>query len=191
MAARWTILVGVAITGGIAWFALHRGGSSDARTGKGGTEGSDGSSNVIAQTGSGGSDAAKKLRDGKIDLSTPEHPMHVDDPSTALPAPGTKFEAQARDPEWAPKTETEIKRRFSTGVRRGKLDATECHHDQCLLTMSGTQDDMSTAMADLETEGGLLYFADHIILGGPEERDGKLVIKVYAVFDRRASDTTN
>ena len=117
--------------------------------------------------------------------------MHVDDPSTALPAPGTKFEAQARDPDWAPKTETEIKRRFSTGVRRGKLDATECHQDQCLLTMSGSQDDMSTAIADLETEGGLLYFAERIILGGPEERDGKLVITVYAVFDRRASDTTN
>jgi hypothetical protein len=188
MAARWTILVGVAITGGIAWFALHRGGSSEAPGGKRVTEGSTGGT---TDTGRAGSAAVRKLRDGKIDTSTPEHPMHVEDPSTALPAPGTKFEAQARDPEWAPKAETEIKRRFSTGVRRGRLDATECHHDQCLLTMSGTQDDMATAIADLETDGGLLNYADHIILGGPEERDGKLVIKVFAVFDRRAADTTN
>jgi len=177
MAARWSIVGGVAIAAGIAWFAFHRGGEPAGTTRPEGT---------TEPAGATPGSAGATPRSGKVDLSPRTRPEQLGTPSEArLPATGTAFEAQVRDGEWAPKTETEIKRRFQTGIRGGKLDATECRQDQCLLTMSGTEAEMTKALADLETEGGLRDFADHIVLGGPEQRDGKMVIKAYAVFDRR------
>jgi hypothetical protein len=55
--------------------------------------------------------------------------------------------------------------------------------------MSGTEEEMSKVLADLETEGGLRGYADHIILDGPVQQNGKMVVRAYAVFDRRAPDT--
>lgn len=133
-----------------------------------------------------GSASAMKARDGKIDVAPAARPTA--NPSAAPATPdtsGAAFEAQERDADWAPATESEIKHRFNTGVRAGHLDHTECRADQCLLTMSGSEEEMGKVLADLETEGGLRNFADHIILSGPENRDGKLVVKAYAVFDRK------
>ena len=131
-----------------------------------------------------GSASTVKARDGKIDVAPTARP-------TAEPAPpapdtaGQAFAAQRRDDAWAKGTEADIKHRFATGVRAGHLDATECRTDQCLLTISGTEEEMGRALADLETEGGLRNFADHIILDGPETRDGTMIVKAYAVFDRK------
>ena len=190
MATRWPIVVGaVAITGGIAWFAVHGRGSSPGASTGGSPAGASGPGSPPAGTGS--AVASRAGRDGKIDLTAPVRPIHTEDPAAPLPAPETRFEAEDRDPTWAPRTEAEIKRRFSVGIRAGKLETTECRQDKCLLTMSGSEDDMSRALSDLETEGGLRGFADHIVLADRTERDGKLVIRAYAVFDRRDSDDAN
>ena len=124
-------------------------------------------------------------RDSKIDIAPTARPTPTAPAAAATPDTSVAFEAQERDPTWAPGTEAEIRHRFDTGVRAGRLERAECRADQCQLTMSGTEEEMARAIADLETEGGLRNFASHIILGGPEQRDGKMVIKAYAVFDRK------
>lgn len=188
MTARWGILVGaVVLAAGIAWFALRRGGSADD-AGKTVPEGSANltSGNDPSARGSGSATG----RDGKIDLSPKTRPEHFGSATEQPPpATGTAFEAQARDVDWAVATEKEIKRRFAVGVRAGKLESAECRQDQCLLTMSGTEDDMLKVVADLETEGGLRGYADHIILDGPVQQNGKMTVRAYAVFDRRAPDS--
>jgi hypothetical protein len=187
MTARWGIVVGaLAITAGIAWFALHRGGSADD-SGKIATK--DMASLTSSDRATGGSGSATG-RDGKMDLSPKTRPEHFGAANEQpLRASGSVFEAQSRDADWAPATEKEIKRRFAVGIREGKLDATECRQDQCLLTMSGTEEEMTKALADLETEGGLRGYADHIILDGPVQQDGKMIVRAFAVFDRRAPET--
>jgi hypothetical protein len=187
MTARWGILVGaLVIAAGIAWFASHRGGSADD-SGKIAPEGSANLTSSDRQiTGSGSATG----RDGKMDLSPKTRPEHFGSANEQpLPASGTAFEAQSRDADWAPVTEKEIKRRFAVGIRESKLESAECRQDQCLLTMSGNEDEMSKGLADLETEGGLRNFADHIILDGPVQQNGKMTVRVYAVFDRRAPQT--
>lgn len=183
MTARWGIVVGaLAIAGGITWFAMRRGGTADDATGKIGPEGS---TDLTSGTTAAG---PQTRRDGRIDL-TPKTRPERGGSAAELPAMGNSaFEAEVRDGEWAIATETEIKRRFAVGVREGKLESAECRRDQCLLTMSGSEDEMTKALADLETEGGLRNYADHIILDGPVMQDGKMIVRAYAVFDRRASD---
>ena len=129
--------------------------------------------------------SATTARDPKIDIAPVARPTPTTPTPAATPDTSAAFEAQERDADWAPSTESEIRHRFDTGVRAGHLDRAECRADQCLLTMSGTEEEMAKVISDLETEGGLRNFADHIILGGPEQRDGKLVMKAYAVFDRK------
>ena len=186
MTARSRILVGALVAAAaIAWFAMHRSGSTDDS----GKITPEGSANLTpgdrVTTGSG----TQAGRDGKVDLSPKTRPEHFGSANEQpLPASGTAFEAQTRDADWAPATEKEIKRRFAVGVREGKLDSAECRQDQCLLAMSGSEDEMSKAIADLETEGGLRNYADHIILDGPVQQNGKITVRVYAVFDRRAPE---
>ncbi len=178
MAARWPILVGaVAITGGIAWFALDRGGSSSPNA----THSAPEDSNRVAVANGPGTSATG--RTGKIDLVPLQRPQAAG--SAELPAPNTAFESQARDAAWASETEGDIRARIRH-LRGGTLDAVECRQDQCLLTMSGSEEEMSRSIAELETQAGLRDYADHILLTGPEQRNGKLSIKVYASFDRRA-----
>lgn len=175
MSPRAGIVLGVAvITGGIAWFGC---GSKTEPSSKRAPEGS------AAGTEPGSSTV--KSRDGKIDLTPATRPTAAPAPVPATPDTNTAFESQERDAAWAGNTESEIRHRFDTGVRAGHLDSTQCRSDQCLLTMSGTQDEMSKAISDLETEGGLRDFADHIVLSGPEQQGDKLVVRVYAVFDRK------
>lgn len=98
-------------------------------------------------------------------------------------SPEQVFPTQQRDPAWAGKTETELRRRIAK-LDGAKLEAAECRHDQCLLTLGGSQEDMATALARLESPKGLIGFAESIYLTAPEERDGKLIVRAYAVFDR-------
>lgn len=184
MTARWSIVVGVlAIAAGIAWFALRDRGSTDESSANRAPEGS-----VPLTAGAPSArPGAAAGRDGKIDLSPKSRPEALGGaPAMPLPAPNTAFEAEARDPAWAPETETEIKRRFAVGVREGRLESTECRQQQCLLTMSGSEAEMSRALSDLETEGALRGYADHIVLDGPVQQDGKMIVRAYAVFDRTA-----
>jgi hypothetical protein len=176
MSSRAGFVVGIAaITGGIAMFAC---GSKSEPSSKGAPEGS-------APLTSEGSARAVKARDGKIDLAPAARPTVTTPPAAATPETTAAFDAQERDAEWAPGIEADIKHRFDTGVRAGHLDSAECRADRCLLTMSGSEEEMAKVISDLETDGGLRNFADHIILAGPEQRDGKLVVKAYAVFDRK------
>jgi len=124
-------------------------------------------------------------RDPKIDVTPKAQPVHTA-PETppAAPAAVGAFEAEVREGTWALATEEEIKHRFSTGI--GKLDSAECKKQQCLLTMSGTEEEMAKTLAAIETEEGLRGYADHIILDGPVMQDGKMIVRAYAVFDRRA-----
>ncbi len=181
MAARWPILVGaVAISGGIAWFALRDGGTSSRTDGKIAPEASGspaGTTPTLPGSGATG-------RTGKIDIVPVQRPQATQG-SAELPAPNTAFEAQDRDAAWASNTEGDIRARVRQ-LRGGKLDAVECRQDQCLLTMSGSEEEISRSISELETQAGLRDYADHILLTGPEPRDGKLSIKVYASFDRRA-----
>lgn len=100
-----------------------------------------------------------------------------------MPAQTTAFESEDRDPSWAPETEADIKARFKY-LRGGRLDAVECRQDQCLLTMSGTEEEMTRTIAELETPAGLRDYAERILLGGPEVANGKMTLKVTAFFDR-------
>jgi hypothetical protein len=182
MSSRAGIVVGIAaITGGIAMFAC---GSKSEPNAKSAPEGS------TALTATPGS-ASTTARDPKIDIAPAARPTPTTAPTAATTETNAAFEAQERDGDWAPATEAEIRHRFDTGVRAGRLEKTECRADQCLLTMSGTEEEMAKVIADLESEGGLRNFADHIILGGPEQRDGKLVVKAYAVFDRKGASSPN
>lgn len=142
---------------------------------------------AAAPVASSGSASAVKPRDGKIDLAPTTRPIPSPSPAPVPTAEtaGPAFEAQQRDAQWAPAIEAEIQHRFETGVKAGHLDSAECRTDQCLLTMSGSEEEMGKALAKLETEGGLRSFADHIILAGPETRDGTMIVKAYAVFDRK------
>lgn len=184
MTSRLGILVGVlTIAAGITWFALRSRGSADESSANRAPEGSDTLTAGPPATRPG----AVTSRDGKIDVSPKNRPERLGGLAEApLPPTTTAFEAEVRDAEWATETETEIKRRFAVGVREGRLEATECRQQQCLLTMSGSEAEMSRVLADLETEGGLRGYADHVVLDGPVQQDGKLIVRAYAVFDRTA-----
>lgn len=190
MAARAGLVVGaVAITAGIAWFALR---SREDRT----TEPvrrDPGSATANAPAGSdSGSSFIRTTRDGKAAIFAPAGPALEGSGSgstegsaaTAVVASSdSAFDSETRDPVWAARTEDEIRRRFRS-LRGGSLDATECRQDQCLLTLSGTEEQMAQTIAELETKRGLVGFAHHVVLTGPEQKDGKLVIKAYAKFER-------
>lgn len=191
MTARWGIVV-VAVMAAtvIVWFVTHRGGTTDEAgtssmaTQARRTSAPEGTANLTSRA------SAATGRDGKIDLSPKARPEHFGSASEQpLPAAGTTFEAEVRDGAWASATEKEIKRRFAVGIRDGKLESAECRQDQCLLTMRGSEEEMTKVLADLETEGGLRGYADHIILDGPVQQNGEMTIRAYAVFDRRAPET--
>jgi hypothetical protein len=192
MAARAGLVVGaVAITAGIAWFALR--GREDHTTEP--IKSDPGSATVTAATGAGsdnGSSFIRTTRDGKAAIFAPAGPALEGSGSaegSATPVvvagPDSTFESETRDAVWAAKTEDEIRRRFRS-LRGGSLDTTECRQDQCLLTLSGTEEQMTQTLGELETKRGLVGFAHHIVLTGPVQKDGKLVIKAYAIFARDA-----
>ena len=88
------------------------------------------------------------------DDPVPALPAEVGDEAARVRDPGPSaqqlaFSEQARDPSWAGTTETEIRRRL------GRLDGAqleaECRHDQCELTIGGSTDSVSSAIAALES----------------------------------------
>src|SRR3954464_10042464 len=100
MAARWGIVVGIAaIAGGIAWFALHDRGSPDAAKVSATPEGS-GRLTATTSGSSSGSAVGSAGRDGKIAFDTTARPTSTQPPPS--PPSGEKFEAEQRDPDWAP-----------------------------------------------------------------------------------------
>jgi hypothetical protein len=178
VSSRWAIVVGaVAIAAGIAWFALR---GSD-------TVAPEPVKSPVAETPSAaGSGFIQKPRDGKAAIFAPEGPSLGSGSAaadTTTITPEKAFATEQRDARWAARTENEIKRRFRS-LKGGTLDAAECKQDQCELTMSGSEEQMSQLLAEIETRRGLIGFANHVVLRGPEQKDGKLVIKAYAVFDR-------
>lgn len=105
----------------------------------------------------------------------------------ALPptqSPEATFLAQSRDPDWAPSTEGEIRKRFQK-IRGAKLSETECRHSQCRIVVAGGEAEVSRTIADLEGDRGLHGFAQNLLLTAPERKpDGSLVLRVFALFDR-------
>ncbi|CAN5694043.1 hypothetical protein BH11MYX3_BH11MYX3_14550 [soil metagenome] len=174
MAARWPILVGaVAISGGIAWFGCK---SNDKPAGKIAPEGS-GALTPAPDSGS------STQRSAKIDVAPLERPQHVATPEEVAPA-NAAFEAQSRDAAWASGTEADIKAKLKF-LKGATLEHVECRQDQCLLSMIGSDADLMISISEIESQGGLRDFADHILLTGPEQKDGTTKIKIYASFDRR------
>ncbi len=108
-------------------------------------------------------------------------------PQPALPpaqTPEAAFTSQTRDAEWAPATETEIKRRFKQ-VRGAKLEQTECREDRCRLVVAGSEADVGQTIADLESDRGLHGFATNVLLTAPERKpDGSIVLRAFAIFER-------
>jgi hypothetical protein len=172
MPSRWPIVVGIAvIAGGVAWFALRDGEGEKPTT------------------------PISPKSPGSADLTTPSKVVSVPAPPR-LPSADTKnpalpkltaaevFAAQPRDDEWAPPTETEIRKRFKR-VRGAKLSELDCRQSQCQIIVAGTQADVSRTIADLEGDRGLHGFAQNLLLTAPERKpDGTLVLRAFAMFDR-------
>jgi hypothetical protein len=188
MAVRWPIVVGIAaISGGIAWFALRDGGHREPASTPHGearlpAPGAPGPAAIRAPAGP-ALGANTWAQPHSTDPPRPELPPASPVGSGAPPAAATEFGAQSRDPEWAPATETEIKKRFRA-MRGAKLEATECRQDQCLLTVAGSEAEVGKTIAELEGPRGLHGFARNVLLTAPETRDGKMVLRAYALFDR-------
>lgn len=113
-------------------------------------------------------------------------------PTTAPPPPTASasaatpesFAAQQRDPAWAGKTENELRNRIPK-LGTAQLEAAECRHDQCQLTLGGSQDDVAAILARLESPTkGITNFAKSVMLTAPEQQGDKLVIRAYAQFER-------
>jgi len=100
------------------------------------------------------------------------------------PAAAEVFASETRDTEWAKSTEHRIKLRFKN-VRGGTLRAAECRQTRCQLTITGSENQVSQAIADLGSARGLTGLADSVLLTAPErKRDGSLELRAFAVFSR-------
>lgn len=111
----------------------------------------------------------------------PAPPRPAPTPSSATPE---SFAAQQRDPAWAGKIESELRTRIPK-LGTAQLEAAECRHDQCLLTLGGSQDDVTAILARLESPTkGITNFAKSVMLTAPEQQGDKLVIRAYAQFER-------
>jgi hypothetical protein len=181
---RAPIIVGiVAITGGIAWFALRESGSGKRVDPHGSAALTPGSGRAAIAAPEG-----PTLGSGTTAFTTGPRPSLPDAGVDALtidaPSHREVFVTQTRDPAWAKKTEAEIKKRFKALSLAATLDAAECRADQCELTIAGASEDIATAFDKLESKQGLGAFADSLLLSTPEQRDGKLFVRAYAMFER-------
>jgi hypothetical protein len=184
--ARLPIVVGiVAITGGIAWFALHRS-SDDHQVDPQGSA-------LLTPAGSGSGKAAIRAGDPSLDLGanafdpqTPR-PALIDGgaETVAIDAPSHReiFVTQTRDPRWAKKTEATITAQFKK-LSLTTLHSIECRADQCEMILAGSTDEVSATIDKLETKQGLLEIATSVLLSTPEQTDGKMTLRAYALFER-------
>ena len=100
------------------------------------------------------------------------------------PSPAQIYASENRDDAWATQTEAEIRRRFQT-IRGAKLDAADCRATRCSITVSGSEAEVGTTIADLEGDRGLHGYAENVLLTVPEKRpNGSIVLRAIASFRR-------
>ncbi|MGE0867496.1 MAG: hypothetical protein AB7P03_02960 [Kofleriaceae bacterium] len=189
---RWAFVVGiVVVAAGIAWVAIGResepANNQSSQPGSG-VAATPGRAAISAPAGpSLASGSVAEPHDDSSSTGTTPRPELPRDPSGSPAAPQMTstqpFEQQTRDSRWADKTEREIRNRFAK-VRGARLQAAECRHDQCLITIAGTQAEVTTSIADIEEPTGLKGFARSIVLSAPEQDGDRMVLRFYAVFDR-------
>lgn len=172
----YAIVGGVAIAGGIAWFALHKSEPTEAPPPP--------------------PPVAKALTPEpppppKPAIAAPERPtLAVDDrprptlPTNAVPTPPQLYAHERRDPTWGPETEKAIERQLAK-LEGATLENTECHETQCELTFAGDEAGMMKAIGTLESKKGLAAMAESLMLTAPSKRaDGSLQLRAYATFSR-------
>ena len=125
---------------------------------------------------------------GSAAINAPERPtLGSDTARPELPAIGPTaedtFSEEDRDAAWAPKTETEIAKRWKQ-VRGAKLESSECRRTQCRLVIVGTEQEVAASIADLEGPRGLHGFAENVLLTSPAKTGDTITLRIYAKFDR-------
>jgi hypothetical protein len=120
----------------------------------------------------------------------------TDDAGQPATNPGQRsftFEDEARDPAWADEHERELTlrmRKLVDGLTAAgtavNVDAMECRRSLCRVTLHVRDTAaLSKAYGALETEQGLVGWADNILYDSVEiEDDGQVKAKVTAVFNR-------
>jgi type IV secretory pathway VirB10-like protein len=124
-------------------------------------------------------------------VTTPSPPKQPPPTPPALPAPAPQppsaedtFVEQPRDDAWAKQTEAELAKRWKQ-IRGGALESTECRKAECRLIVTGTQDAVGQAVADLEGPRGLHGFAENVLLSNPTVAgDGTVTLRIYVRFAR-------
>jgi hypothetical protein len=95
-----------------------------------------------------------------------------------------EFSRETRDATWAPATEAELKARWKK-IRGGTLESVECRQSQCKVAVSGSTDEVSTTIAELEGSHGLHGYAQNVLLSGPETKaDGSITLRIVIRFER-------
>ena len=170
MGDRTPFVVGIlAIVAVVAWLLLRGDSAQDpAPASKAGS---------AAQTGS----AAKSAPAGpSLPAADPTKPAL----SSTTPTADDTFSEESRDDAWATKTEAELTKRWKQ-IRGAKLESTECRQTQCKLVVTGAENDVATAIADLEGPRGLHGFAENVLLTSPARNaDDTIVLRIYAKFSR-------
>src|SRR5215210_1183277 len=172
MGSRALTTVGILAIAGVVVWLVYRDGSKPAP-------------NAPPRTGSSALTTGPKA-------AAPEAPSLPSQPSgPALPelppAPTADdtFSEEPRDTAWASKTEAELQKRWKT-IRGGKLETTECHTSYCKVVVTGPEQDLAMAIADLEGPRGLHGFAENVLLTAPSKNaDNTITLRVYARFDRK------
>lgn len=93
------------------------------------------------------------------------------------------FTAQPRDDGWAKATEAELAKRWKQ-IRGGTLEEVTCRKSECRLLVTGTQDAVSQAVADLEGPRGLHGFAENVLLSNPTVDGDAVTLRIYVRFER-------
>lgn len=179
--SRVPIVVGIlAISGGIAWFALRDRGSDNLTPDRSGSGSSSGSGKAAISAPEGprlGGSGANAFPD-------PARPMLPAD-AAPIDAPSHRdvFTAQTRDPAWATRMEDELKDKVRS-LTLTAVQRVECRADQCELVLAGSVDQVEASIQKLESPKGLTTIAKALLLGGPEHSGNQLTMRVYALFDR-------
>jgi hypothetical protein len=175
MRARAPFVVGIlAIVAVVAWLLLRKSDNATSneppRTGSG----------ALTQGGARSAPEAPALPGGSSSpASGPALP-----PQPPTPTAEDTFSEEDRDDAWAARTEPELKKRWKA-IRGGKLDSVECKKTQCKLVVTGPEQDLAMAVADLEGPRGLHGYAENVLLTAPQQNpDGTIVLRIYAKFDR-------
>jgi hypothetical protein len=119
---------------------------------------------------------------GFADRDAPKLPEISGDIEAGAKPVAQQFADEARDPTWAPVTETSIKQRLATAPA---TLTTECRSAHCQIRLDGPTASVDKTIAIMESEKGLQGFAKQILLGKPESHaDGSMSLALYVIFDR-------